>query len=323
MYWASHPAWPNVPCSRSAPVRLVNGSVARSTRRSRSPSRSRAPAAMVRTSPARMPPVTSSTASAPGAASAVRPGPDPSRDRDRHGQRGHGRVQRQHHRQDRIDHRGDVSSGERAGQQAERFTQRGGTDDVGGRVERQTAQAEHRRAEIARQRQANRRPQHVQQRGAIACAQARQPSGHGARGERDEGDERPGGRALAADRRHRQEQGNGQDRTQPGERTQRQAGGHRDDRPAVRMDEQRDRAGAGSQAEPDWQRRAGRAEHPRGTRAGGGSHGWEGAGTRTTMARRRRPATQSSTSDCRRSAARRARTSSRTSAKGRGRPSRR
>jgi len=64
-------------------------------------------------------------------------------------------------------------------------------------------------------------------------------------------------------------------------------------------------------------------QRPRGTNAGASSHGSEGAGTRMTMARRRRPATQSSTSDCRRSPARRARTSSRTSAKGRGRPSRR
>ncbi len=34
-YSANQPAWPNVDCSRSAPLRLVNGSVARSTRRSR------------------------------------------------------------------------------------------------------------------------------------------------------------------------------------------------------------------------------------------------------------------------------------------------
>ena len=275
---------------------------------------------MVRTSPVRMPPVTSSAASGRPAAGGRSV---PVADRDRDGQRRHGRVQRQHHRQDRIDHRGDVGRRERAGQQADRLTQRGGADDVGGGIERQAAQAEHGRADIACQRQTGRRPQHVQRRGAIAGPQARQPPGHRARRQGDECDERPGRRAMAADRRQREEQGHGQHRPQPRQRGQARAGDHCEDRPAVWMHDQRDRAGGRSQAEPGRQRRARRAQHPRGARAGGGSHGSEEEGTRTTIARRLRPAIQSSTSDCRRSAARRVRTSSRTSANGRGRPSRR
>ena len=218
-------------------------------------------------------------------------------DRDRHRQRGHGGVQREHDGQDRIDDGGDIGGGERAGEQPQRFTERGGIDDVGGRVERQAAQAEHRRADIARQRQTGRRPQHVQRRGAITCPQPRQPARDRARGQDDEGDERPGRRTVPADGRHGQQDGDSEHRPQAGERGQRQAGDQGEDRPAPRVDEQRDRPGRRSQAERDRQRRARRAQHPRGTRAGGSRHGWDGPGIRTTTARRRRPAIQSSTSD--------------------------
>ena len=84
---------------------------------------------------------------------------------------------------------------------------------------------------------------------------------------------------MAADRRQRQQQGDGR---APAAATRAAASA----RPAATVRTVQPSGWTSSaiaparrsQAEPDRQRRARRAQHPRGARAGGGSHGWDGAG---------------------------------------------
>jgi hypothetical protein len=247
----------------------------------------------------------------------------PDRDGDRH--RRHRRVQRQDHRQQRIGQRGDVGAGQRPRQRPPYLADRRGADDLRRGVERQAAQAEHRGAAVAGERETDWRAHQIQRHRPIPGDDAGQPAGHRAGGEGDEGDKRPGGRTVAAHRGQREQEGDRPLWAPPGQPGDGKADRHGQDGPGVGAQDERERSERRQHGETARQRHPRAAQQPprARARAGGDAHGGSAAGTRTTMARRRKPVTQSSTSDWRRSAASRARISSRTSANGRGRPSRR